>query len=185
MAEVAYLFKVNFDKNQFWNEGKMIRKLFGSFFFSVYLFCSFAAAQDRGFGLGIVAGEPTGVSLKSWQGRTTALDAALAWSFAGNDFVQIHGDYLSHNFSLLKVEEGQLPFYYGIGGRLKLIDLDDNKNDRNDKTRIGVRLPLGLAYLFEKVTLDLFVEVVPVLDLVPETEFDLNAAIGVRYFFTK
>lgn len=162
----------------------MIRKLFGSFFFSAYLFCNFAAAQDRGLGLGIVVGEPTGISLKSWQGRTTALDAALAWSFAGNDYVQLHGDYLSHNFSLLKVEEGQLPFYYGIGGRLKLINLDDKKGG-DHKTRVGVRLPLGLAYLFAKVTLDLFVEVVPVLDLVPETEFDLNAAIGVRYFFAK
>ncbi|MCG3120186.1 MAG: hypothetical protein ALAOOOJD_02811 [bacterium] len=143
-----------------------------------------AAAQDRGFGLGIVIGEPTGISLKNWQGRTTALDGALAWSFAGNDFIQLHGDYLSHNFSLLKVEEGQLPFYYGIGGRIKFTSGDKNKNNE-DKTRLGVRIPLGLAYLFEKVTLDIFVEVVPVLDLVPETQFDLNAAIGIRYFFSK
>lgn len=141
-------------------------------------------AQDRGFGLGIVIGEPTGISLKNWQGRTTALDGAIAWSFAGNDFIQLHGDYLSHNFSLLKVEEGQLPFYYGIGGRIKFTGGDNNK-DNADKTRLGVRLPLGLAYLFEKVTLDIFVEVVPVLDLVPETQFDLNAAIGIRYFFSK
>lgn len=141
-------------------------------------------AQDRGFGLGIVIGEPTGISLKNWQGRTTALDGAIAWSFAGNDFIQLHGDYLSHNFSLLKVEEGQLPFYYGIGGRIKFTSGDNNK-DNADKTRLGVRLPLGLAYLFEKVTLDIFVEVVPVLDLVPETQFDLNAAIGIRYFFSK
>ena len=162
----------------------MMRKIFGSCCFFLLWSGSFAVAQDRGFGLGIVVGEPTGISLKSWQSRTTALDVALAWSFAGNDFVQLHGDYLSHNFSLLKVEQGQLPFYYGIGGRLKLINLDDKKNGDN-KTRIGVRLPFGLAYLFEKVTLDLFVEAVPILDLVPETEFDLNAAIGVRYFFSR
>jgi hypothetical protein len=135
--------------------------------------------------LGVVAGEPTGISLKNWQSRNTALDGAIAWSFAGNDYIQLHGDYLSHNFSLLKVEKGQLPFYYGIGGRLKLINSDNKNDEGNDKTRIGVRIPLGLAYLFEKATLDLFVEVVPVLDLVPETQFDLNAAIGLRYFFSK
>jgi len=163
----------------------MMQKFWVSLFFLVYLFCNFAAAQDRGFGLGIVAGEPTGISLKNWQGRTVALDAAVAWSFAGDGFIQLHGDYLSHNFSLLKVEKGQLPFYYGIGGRLKLINIDDKRDERDDKTRLGVRIPLGFAYLFEKVTLDLFVEVVPVLDLVPETEFDLNAAIGLRYFFAK
>lgn len=161
-----------------------MKKTFVLAFFLLAGLSYHAAAQDRGFGLGIVIGEPTGISLKNWQGRTTALDGAIAWSFAGNDFIQLHGDYLSHNFSLLKVEAGQLPFYYGIGGRIKFTSGDNNK-DSEDKTRLGVRIPLGLAYLFEKVTLDIFVEVVPVLDLVPETQFDLNAAIGIRYFFSK
>jgi hypothetical protein len=149
------------------------------------LLCSFGGAQDRGFGLGIILGEPTGVSLKGWQGKSTAIDGALAWSFAGNDFFQIHGDYLSHNFALLKVEKGKLPFYYGIGGRIKFFGDGSNRRgrDNNDKTRIGVRVPLGLAYLFERTALDIFLEVVPILDLIPETEFDLNAAIGIRYFF--
>jgi hypothetical protein len=141
--------------------------------------------QDRGFGVGIIVGEPTGISLKNWQGKSKALDGALAWSFAGDDFMQLHGDYLSHNFSLLNVEKGQLPFYYGIGGRLRFVDHGDKTEKRDNKTRLGVRLPLGFAYLFEKTTLDIFVEVVPILDLVPETEFDLNAAIGIRYFFSK
>ena len=38
-------------------------------------------AQDSGIGLGIILGEPTGVSLKSWVGRREALDVAVAWSF--------------------------------------------------------------------------------------------------------
>jgi hypothetical protein len=151
------------------------------------LFCNFGGAQDRGFGLGMILGEPTGISVKGWQGRSTAIDAALAWSFAGSDFFQFHGDYLSHNFSLLKVEKGKLPFYYGVGGRIKFFGDDNNRrgrdNDNNDKTRIGVRVPLGLAYLFQRTALDIFLEVVPILDLVPETAFDLNAAIGMRYFF--
>ncbi len=151
------------------------------------LLCSFGGAQDRGFGLGIILGEPTGVSLKGWQGKSTAIDGALAWSFAGSDFFQIHGDYLAHNFSLLRVEKGKLPFYYGIGGRIKFFGNDNNRgrgrDNDNNKTRIGVRVPLGLAYLFERTTLDIFLEVVPILDLVPETAFDLNAAAGIRYFF--
>jgi hypothetical protein len=152
------------------------------------LLYNIAGAQGRGFGLGIILGEPTGVSLKGWQGRSSAIDGALAWSFTGNDFFQIHGDYLSHNFSLLKVEKGKLPFYYGIGGRIKFFGDDNNRsrgrdNDNSDKTRIGIRVPLGLAYLFERTTLDIFLEVVPILDLIPETAFDLNAAAGIRYFF--
>lgn len=155
--------------------------------FLIFIFCNLAAAQDRGLGLGIIVGEPTGISLKKWSGTSTAVDGALAWSFEGENFFQVHGDYLSHNFTLIKVEKGKLPFYYGLGGRIKFVDGDNERGTRRDKdgdkTRIGVRIPLGLAYLFEKTTLDLFLEVVPILDLIPKTDFKLNAAVGVRYFF--
>jgi hypothetical protein len=30
---------------------------------------------------------------------------------------------------------------------------------------------------------DIFLEVVPILDLAPKTDFKINAAIGARYFF--
>ena len=50
-------------------------------------------------------------------------------------------------------------------------------------SRIGIRIPVGLAYLVESEPLDVFVEIVPLLDLAPDTEFDLNASVGARYFF--
>jgi hypothetical protein len=37
-------------------------------------------AQDSGFGIGIIAGEPTGLSGKLWLGGNNALDMAAAWS---------------------------------------------------------------------------------------------------------
>ncbi|MEE9501339.1 MAG: hypothetical protein V3V48_04650, partial [Candidatus Aminicenantaceae bacterium] len=53
-------------------------------------------AQDRGFGLGIILGEPTGVSFKNWVGRREAFDVAVAWSFEGEGAIHIHADYLFH-----------------------------------------------------------------------------------------
>ena len=41
---------------------------------------------------------------------------------------------------------------------------------------------VGLSYMFADAPFDLFVEIVPILDLVPDTDFDLNAAIGVRWY---
>ena len=35
------------------------------------------AAQDSGFGAGVIFGEPTGLSLKSWMSSKTAVDAAV------------------------------------------------------------------------------------------------------------
>lgn len=130
-------------------------------------------AQDKQVGVGIIAGEPTGVSFKYWTGSTTAFDAALAWSFVDEAAFHLHADYILHNFTLIRIEEGKLPFYYGIGARLKTAH----------DAQLGVRVPLGLAYLFATAPVDIFLEVVPILDLTPKTDFRINAALGARYFF--
>jgi len=48
---------------------------------------------------------------------------------------------------------------------------------------LGLRLPVGLTYLFDGAPVDLFLEAVPSLDLLPGTSFDLDAALGARYWF--
>ncbi len=135
--------------------------------------CSFS--QDKGFGLGVILGEPTGVSAKSWISSTTAIDAALAWSFVDNGALHIHADYLIHNFQLISIDgKGKLPVYYGIGARIKF---------GNDDTRLAVRIPVGIDYMFGDAPVDIFLEVVPMLELIPKTKFQFNAALGARYFF--
>jgi len=137
------------------------------------LFTLNVLAQADGFGLGIILGEPTGLSAKLWLTEKTALDGAIAWSMWYEPAIHIHADFLIHSFNLINVSKGQLPLYFGIGGRIKLAD----------NPWIGVRIPVGLAYLFENAPVDIFLEIVPILDLAPGTYFHLNSAIGVRYFF--
>lgn len=132
-----------------------------------------AYAQRAGTGLGFILGEPTGISFKTWTGGTSAIDAALAWSFEGEDSFHFHIDWMRHDFGVVDVEKGAMPFYYGIGGRLKA----------EDDTRVGARGVFGFAYVFASAPFDIFLEVVPILDLVPDTEFNMNAALGTRYFF--
>lgn len=139
----------------------------------------------------MIIGEPTGLSVKSWLSPLTAIDAAAAWSFTNHDAFQLHLDYLLHNENILKTDElsGRLLLYYGIGGRFKFSEEDppEDERRRNSSDDIeaiaGVRIPLGITYLFRKSPFDLFIEVVPTLDVAPETEFDLDAAIGVRFYF--
>ena len=133
-----------------------------------------ARGQARDFGLGVILGEPTGISAKNWINRTTAFDFAVAWSFEGEDSFTFHADYLIHRFDIFNMETGTLPLYYGFGGRLKF--------EENDSS-LGARFPIGLNYHFQDATLDMFLEIVPVMQLVPETDFKMNGAIGVRYFF--
>jgi hypothetical protein len=142
---------------------------------------------EEGLGVGVIVGEPTGLSVKKWISPTHAIDAALAWSFSGNDSVQIHSDYLFHNFGVLRTDssEGRLPLYYGLGARVKLKG-DNNDNDRHDNdndVRVGLRIPFGISYLFAQAPLDIFAEVVPVLDVVPDSDVDINVALGARFYF--
>ena len=136
--------------------------------------CTSIAAQDKGFGLGIILGEPTGLSFKKWRSDTTAIGGAVAWSFGKKNELHLHGDYLVHNLDIFRSGKEKLAPYYGIGGRIKII---------KDESRLGVRIPLGIDYIFEKASLDVFLEFVPLLDLVPSTNFEVNGAIGIRYFF--
>lgn len=137
-----------------------------------------ATAQTSGTGIGIIAGEPTGLSFKHWLGHDTAIDGAAAWSFSGDPDLHIHVDWLHHNWNVLRDEtditEGELPLYLGIGGRLKIQD---------DDSRVGIRFVVGIAYTFEDSPLDVFFEIAPVMDLVPDTELNGNAGIGIRFWF--
>jgi hypothetical protein len=132
-----------------------------------------AAAQERGFGLGIILGEPTGISAKQWITDNNAIAGAVAWSLGKHDALQLHADYLIHNFPMFKPDRGKLPLYYGLGGRIKF---------QGDE-KVGLRIPLGMSYIFADAPLDFFLEIVPLFDIAPSTKFDLNAAIGARYQF--
>ena len=141
----------------------------------ILLLTAHSYSQNKGFGLGVILGEPTGVGAKNWISSTTAIDAAIAWSFVNKGALHIHADYLFHNFELISLEgKGKLPVYFGIGARIKFGD---------DDSRLAIRIPVGIDYLFGDAPVDVFLEVVPMLDLIPKTKFQFNAALGARYFF--
>jgi hypothetical protein len=145
------------------------------FFLFFVFFITGINAQDKGFGLGIIVGEPTGLSGKGWISKTSAIDGGLAWSFLDDGSLHIHADYLWHNFDVITP---RIPLYIGVGGRMKF---KNNKTAKDDK--IGVRVPVGVAFFISEPTSDFFVEIVPILDLAPKSAVTFNAAIGFRFFF--
>ena len=146
-------------------------------------------AQEKRTGLGIIIGEPTGISFKTWLNNDRAIAAALAWRLWRGNAFHIHGDYLFHDHDLIGVSRGSLPIYYGVGLRLRswsggrywhrgrYHEYDHGHFD------LGVRFPVGLSYIFGGAPLDIFLEIVPTLDLVPATTFDLGGGLGIRYWF--
>ncbi|HLF13611.1 MAG TPA: hypothetical protein VI932_01810 [Bacteroidota bacterium] len=132
-----------------------------------------AAAQQNGFGLGVILGEPTGFAFKGWMDSKSAIDAGLAWSFLNETTFHVHVDYILHTDALTK--RSDMPAYYGIGGRIKTGGHGDD--------RIGVRIVGGIAYYLPESPIDIFFELAPIIDFAPSTGFQMNGGIGARYFF--
>jgi len=127
-------------------------------------------------GAGIIIGEPTGGSVKYWLNDTLALDGAVGWSLHDHSDLYVHSDVLWHDFYLIPVPQGRLPLYFGVGG---LARFRDNHYDNE----VGVRVPVGLSYMFDNAPVDIFVEVAPAVDVAPDIRTELTGGIGIRYWF--
>lgn len=84
-------------------------------------------------------------------------------------------DYLMHA-NVIKIEKGKMPLYYGIGGRMEFVE-------HGHDDIIGVRIPVGLEYMPQNTPLGIFMEIVPILNLAPDADIDMEGAIGIRYYF--
>jgi len=129
-----------------------------------------ASAQAGGTGLGVVLGEPTGITARFMRGGNN-FQVHGAWSFTDDAALQLSGDYLRSG----RIDmEPMMPFYFGVGVLLKFAS----------KSEVGIRVPVGLNYFFKGDPFEVFGELVPILQVIPKTEFDFNAAVGVRYYFS-
>jgi hypothetical protein len=164
----------------------MNRSIVGGIALCVFLCVESSVAQDHGFGLGVIVGEPTGLSAKLWTSRANAFDFGLGWSIGGDRIgkhedpydggtrIHFHMDYLWHAFDAIHSSE-RFPLYYGIGGRI-------NSGGGYDAS-VAIRGVFGIAWLPHNTPIDVFLELVPALQIVPSTGFGIDAGIGARYYF--
>ena len=128
-------------------------------------------AQKDGVGVGIISGFPnTGLSIKKFVDKN-AFDIVAAWDLSENDndgtFFIAWIDYLFHNYMF----DRQLPWYVGAGAA---IGFGNNFN-------LGARGVLGITYIFDW-PFDVFVEIGPMLELLPETETRWGGGAGFRFY---
>jgi hypothetical protein len=137
------------------------------------------------FGLGLELGGPSGLNGKYFLSDSGALNFGLGANgyYRDRDGIHLNLDYLWHPLSLANPPEFQLPFYIGIGGRLW--DFDDGPND---PVAYGLRVPLGIAFDFNNVPLDIFIQLTPTLDFYrnyrdDDLGFWFDFSLGIRYWF--
>jgi hypothetical protein len=156
------------------------------------------AQPGRPFGLGLVLGEPTGLTAKLYLSQPFALQFGLGWmdTFDNYNGLYLNVDFVFHPAVITRQPAFTMPFYIGVGGRL----LDHHWRyyyDRNGfydehDTHIGVRVPFGLLMDFSRIPLDLYLELAVVVDILyfdqndpfdDHRGVDLNGGIGARYYF--
>ncbi len=148
---------------------------------------AFSAVSNNGvaagsFGIGFEAGNPTGLSMKYWLDNITAVDSLIAWSFSSekNSYFHLSSDYLYHFFGILDTKGIPIPLYCGGGLRF---GYGEKISENGKDYKLGLRLPVGIEFIISNIPIDIFVEIAPIFDVIPKTDFDLNGGLGARYFF--
>jgi hypothetical protein len=138
-------------------------------------------ARDN-FGIGVILGSPSGISLKIPQGAQS-INVIAGWDIHNddppgppccNDYFYIGGDYVWYNYNLIHVSQGRLPLYYGPGIYAAF---------SKPRNVVGFRFPVGLEYQFATAPFDIFLELGPRVNIVPATDVDIFVGLGARFFF--
>jgi hypothetical protein len=125
-------------------------------------------------GVGIVLGEPTGLTIRS--GNFPVI--GLGWSLASGKSNRIDAtvDMWLINDHFIEM----LDWYLGVGAKIGI--KTNQGNDNSDVFALGVRVPIGIQWWPAK-DWELFLEVAPGIALLPSFGFDYAGGIGLRYYF--
>jgi hypothetical protein len=127
-------------------------------------------------------GSAIGAAGKVWIDADYALTGELGWRPEGDGSLRGQAAYLVHSaetprrLSLFRDldSSGQFLFYYGGGVAVSLLE----------RNRLGFRAPLGLVFAAPaSASWDAFLEVAPILDILPDADWEATAFAGWRYYF--
>lgn len=145
---------------------------------------------SRPFGLGVILGEPAGVTGKYWIDRRSAVDTTLSYSFS--DYFLLFADYLYHfpgAFGRSSQFASQLNPYVGVGAELFLQTQDTGNQGRTyfrsdqGPAGFGIRIPLGIEWRSGSPPLGVFVEIAPGVGVIPATYGFVQGGAGIRFYF--
>lgn len=133
-----------------------------------------AFPQKGDFGMGLILGNPTAFSIKWWTGDRSAIDASLGYHYGNLNHLHLNTDLLLHLWTFEK-EQDLIKIYFGPGAGLGFIsDLS-----------VTVRAPVGAGLYLHNIPLELFAELVPLLQIIGpgDSRFLMDGYIGVRWYF--
>jgi hypothetical protein len=104
----------------------------------------------------------------------------------------VYADVLFHPVLVTSAEAFELPLYIGVGLRFWQFDYCFMGLCTYDGSAMGIRVPIGLSFDFNNVPLDIFLQVVPVVDFLygdyydrfdRRSHFGVDGSVGIRFYF--
>jgi len=144
--------------------------------------------EDHPKALGIILGEPTGLTGKYWVTPTRAWDAGFSYSFRG--YLLGYVDHIWHFPGLVGRYSDlakRLKPYLGLGA-MTYFSTISNRNARTgiidfeSSTGVALRLPIGIEWMPEDQPIGLFFELAPAIGIAPGNFTILEGGIGVRFY---
>jgi hypothetical protein len=154
-----------------------------------------AFEANKTFGLGLELGEPSGFTGKYFVSGKSAIDFGLGYIYDYyyyGDGLHLYADYLYHPVSLVSAQAFELPLYIGGGLRYWRFDYCVMRVCDFGGSTVGIRVPVGVSFDMNNVPLDIFIQLVPVLDFVygdyytrfgDRAHFGIDLSVGLRYYF--
>jgi hypothetical protein len=154
-----------------------------------------AFEANKTFGVGIELGEPTGLTGKYFFSDKAAIDFGLGWIYGhyyyGNG-AHLYADFLYHPISLVSTDAFELPLFIGVGFRFWDFDYCYRDLCGYHDSAFGIRIPFGIAFDFNNAPIDIFLQLVPVIDFVGDDYYNrygdrnhagIDASVGFRFWF--
>jgi hypothetical protein len=135
----------------------------------------FAQRNSVKNGIGLIVGDPTGVSIKFLNSGYRHFNGAVSWNSGNRNHdgsLYLHADYIFKKWNIFSGRATNFQTFIGAGLGLN-----------TGAEALGVRIPLGIGYVFSEVPIDAHIEVVPGLLLIPDTDFFVDAAFSIRFLF--
>lgn len=137
------------------------------------------------FGLGLQLGLPTGLTGYFGLGAGQAVQFSVG--FGGGSLLLGRVDYTLH-FNLVSADPGSLGLYVGGGVFIGAFPFGFGYFPIGSPffvspLLLGLEVPLGARWRFHRLPLDIFLELVPAVSVLPGLGFGINGALGARFYF--
>jgi hypothetical protein len=144
--------------------------------------------RENSLGVGVMLGEPSGLSVKYLGSEPFALNFGLSYSLG--DFFMVSADqlwqiYLDHPITN---DWGTLSYFLGGGATAFLAGAEAREErrffaDDDDRFGLGIRVPLGVELFLTDYPLGFTIEVAPGLGVLPSIFSFIQGGVAARYYF--